>query len=802
MEKPKPAPMGDIGTWEKHTKGIGLKLLQKFGFTGRLGANENGVSRAIEVVVRPGNTGIGFGDVKEASTLKVNKKIEAEWRGVEYVDVEEEQKQNAKKSSVERLASSKGWKKGKSDKESGRVKLSAEDYISKYMNDDVSGGQKQAQVIIDMRQKDTRVITDMTDIGSDAFLDEQAMANAKPKLGQELLYNINLLANMEEMSVTRDSKQLAREVHKIATLREDRAALERGIGAESARLARLQKILLILSRIEEKLDARENNKKNTNGSDTHSESETKAQDISLGSVCSLLRTLHQNFSEEFQIFGLINLLPNLISRVIVAEAWDPFQDHAYLCEIYDALSPLVEYFEEQDQRQLARQASKAFFDVVELRFLPVVRRAVASAQWDAVREPEACVRLFESLRLVLPAHSFDQTIDMFVLPKLTATVAAWRPSASPTSSEPSIHTWVHPWLPLLTTKLSVLYPEIRRKFGTLLSNFSFADSARVVDMLRPWVDVFDSTSFENLLVRSALPRLVAAMREEVRVNPAAQDIDPVQCMLEWTRLLPVLPLAHLSCLWVGEFFPMWLRVLYDWLTGHLGGAEQGGVGGAHPVEMADFEEVSAWYSGWKGLFPQALLDQDSVAECFSLALDMMQTSLTLDSDDSPASGAAGGVSAGHPMYAFKVAIERMEGANYYSLIEARKMVQRAQRRLDALEAEDSAAYNNNLKHASAAGVSSAHQQITFKEVVERFAARNNVEFVPKLGRYFEGKQLWQFGRALCYLDQNVVFVSVAEKGGKRGAEGGADSANVSASASRQELYGWTPVALDDLLLQA
>ena len=79
----------DIGSWEKHTKGIGLKLLQKFGFNGRLGAKENGVSRAIEVVVRPNNTGLGFGDIKEAASLKVNKKIEAEWRGVEFVDEEE-----------------------------------------------------------------------------------------------------------------------------------------------------------------------------------------------------------------------------------------------------------------------------------------------------------------------------------------------------------------------------------------------------------------------------------------------------------------------------------------------------------------------------------------------------------------------------------------------------------------------------------------------------------------------------------------------------------------------------------------
>jgi tuftelin-interacting protein 11 len=46
-----------IGTWEKHTKGIGLKLLKKFGFNGRLGAREDGISKPIEVSVKP--SGIG-----------------------------------------------------------------------------------------------------------------------------------------------------------------------------------------------------------------------------------------------------------------------------------------------------------------------------------------------------------------------------------------------------------------------------------------------------------------------------------------------------------------------------------------------------------------------------------------------------------------------------------------------------------------------------------------------------------------------------------------------------------------------
>ena len=50
----------DLGAWEKHTKGIGLKLLKKFGFNGRLGANEDGISSSVEVKVRPSGLGLSI----------------------------------------------------------------------------------------------------------------------------------------------------------------------------------------------------------------------------------------------------------------------------------------------------------------------------------------------------------------------------------------------------------------------------------------------------------------------------------------------------------------------------------------------------------------------------------------------------------------------------------------------------------------------------------------------------------------------------------------------------------------------
>ena len=161
-----------------------------------------------------------------------------------------------------------------------------------------------------------------------------------PSSATELLYNINLLANAEEMNVNRDSRALARVASKIKTLTEDTAQLQRGIATEATRLARLQKIQLILTRVEEKLAAHAAATA-LNGDEG---AETKPSEISLSSVCGVLRTVHQNFPEEFQIFGLINLLPNLISRVIVIEHWDPLEDSGLLCDWYDSLLPLSEYF--------------------------------------------------------------------------------------------------------------------------------------------------------------------------------------------------------------------------------------------------------------------------------------------------------------------------------------------------------------------------------------------------------------------------------------------------------------------------
>ena len=74
-------------------------------------------------------------------------------------------------------------------------------------------------------------------------------------------------------------------------------------------------------------------------------------------------------------------------------------------------------------------------------------------------------------------------------------------------------------------------------------------------------------------------------------------------------------------------------------------------------------------------------------------------------------------------------------------------------RLEELEGNGSC----SVTMSSSASIT-VNSNMSFKDVVTTFAMSSGISFLPKQGRQFEGKQIWQFGKCSCYLEHDVVFL--------------------------------------------
>jgi tuftelin-interacting protein 11 len=138
-----------------------------------------------------------------------------------------------------------------------------------------------------------------------------------------------------------------------------------------------------------------------------------------------------------------------------------------------------------------------------------------SSEWNP-REPDQLIDLIERWVPYLPEWIIDNILDQLIYPILYREVDQWNPL---TDSIP-IHSWLHPWLPLMKDRLEPLYQPIRTKLAQALQNWQPSDSSAKAVLL-PWQKVFKQGTWDAFMNKYIVPKLVSTMQQFV-IDPRQQ----------------------------------------------------------------------------------------------------------------------------------------------------------------------------------------------------------------------------------------------------------------------------------------
>jgi len=437
-------------------------------------------------------------------------------------------------------------------------------------------------------------------------------------------------------------------------------------------------------------------------------------EASLDDFSPLFSKLLVQYPAEFDRYRLDEIVVAAIApmvRRIVAQ-WNPLQDPFGLVTTFRTWKQALKVNTVDDTpetqidiygartvapRPAVEKPMTPFESLLWNVWLPKVRTCLNN-EWTP-EDPTPAVKLYDSWSTFLPPFVRDNILDQLILPKVSKAVAEW----SPKRSTVSLHALVFPWLPYLGLRIDDVLGDAQRKVKSLLRGWVPADG--VPKDLSGWKEVFDKGEWDAMLLKYVVPKLGSLLRDEFRVNPRNQDMEPLKHVLAWSTLLHKNVIAQLLEM---EFFPKWLDVLYIWLI----------------QPKVSFEEVAQWYSFWKGSFPENVQSMPDVARGFTRGLQLMNTAIELGSDA-------------------PTKLKRPE-----------------------LRAEQAiASASTKKKTAPKVAPPPRMQEITFRSIVEEFAASHNLLFIPA-GRAHEKSRMPLFrvsssvggkGGLLVYVQDDAVW---------------------------------------------
>lgn len=766
----------NLGTWEKHTKGIGMKLMAKMGYRGsgglgskrRLAEKKTGISRPVEVVVRPNNLGLGFGNFKEASKLKANQQIEAEVSGKRPPSTtsnsESQKVETMDKSSkvtgaqrsmlpgVKDLLNEQSWKqRGKKRKRPRRTVIPYTELLET----------QKPSVVIDMRGP----------IADDNDSNEEGTVEKKVPLAEELLHNVSMLLNTYENRTNSLSLLSQSTKKKVISLDSDIESMRHNIRQGRERIEKTQKAIQILDKISA-LDEKSSN------------------DGMVGEVELLVRELRYTFTAEERAMLKFNeiLVPSLLGNVVQARIneWNPLTEDSSSSErLIRSLLSLASSFggtaENDNNNRDTEEAMKKF--LLAKHLLPRVKSALESTRWDPVLDTDRALKLCELLYQVtlesVPAatarkeHDVDEESPVFpeftpgneldlagivkseimqgvVYEKLSTSLRQWRPDLDENgklANSPDV--WILPWIPHLDHRaiLPMLISDCKKKLKTCLSflSKSLSDDENfihaAIQALRPWRGVLKADTLLTMVSSGLAPRLACGLsREVLEWNLVCRKWTITDAVFELHGLNLLSDREFLSII-EGELLSHWASSMHKWSS----------------EASCDTVALAKMYAVLKLKLLKPLADS---------SLDTLRSMKLLQRDERIC----------RIFYGVLLMIKAASESNLGGLGDLCPPVTNFRRVLARRAAEDKRKEEDDLVRMDSSGVASGafgddvearvrlHRRSgttpTFREVVEEFASEREILFQPRIGTNAtkDGKQVFLFGQFPVYLDANVIFM--------------------------------------------
>ncbi|KAM7535524.1 hypothetical protein Aperf_G00000102748 [Anoplocephala perfoliata] len=592
-----------FGSWERHTKGIGMKLLQKMGFKAGegLGKEGQGIVAPVEAIKRVGKGAVGSVGPEVAPAPR---------RGDEAAPIPE--------TNVDSMTGLPRYKKkargtngfGVEKRSDRTVYLTADELIAS-----VSPGTPAAAIkshgpfmqnselskvkVIDMTQREQRVYEGYAealsrssryswraDDADEGAVDAEAKKRERRIEGHffevpVLCHNIDLIIKTTEDEIRRLDRGARYEEDRAAGLHHEIKRLSKVVEKASFDVDELDAALQLISQFESTLKR----------------GELGASPEACSSWISRIRRECAELPELPALLAAVArpLLDSLLTT------WRPLVNPSY------GVSVLTGW-------RSALDDSNAFEILLRSSWMPPVRYAIIS-EWDP-HDCECLLDVFEAWQSLLPEDLLQQDLlDSLVLPKLKEAVDAW----NPLTDRVPIHTWLHPWLPWFggASRLATTHELVLHKLATCLTNWHPSD-ASASSVLMPWRNVIPMAQMTAFLNRNVVPKLALVM-QNFQINPADQKMEPWNWVMRW---LDIIDPAVIADLLERFFLPRWLHCLSDWLIQASDARNC-----RSPNAGQIFGEIGAWYSGWKSQIPPVLADYLSVKDAFTQALSLMERAM-------------------------------------------------------------------------------------------------------------------------------------------------------------------------------